>query len=64
MENDLRTAEMLVFPMLFLLTFWFFRSGVAALLPLMIGGLAIVGTFLILRVANEFGSTSRSSRST
>ena len=57
-ENDLRTAEILVFPLLFLLTFWFFRSGVAALLPLMIGALAIVGTFLILRIASEFGSIS------
>jgi uncharacterized membrane protein YdfJ with MMPL/SSD domain len=57
-EHDLRTAEMFVFPVLFLLTFWFFRSGVAALLPLMIGGLAIVGTFLILRIASEIGSIS------
>jgi uncharacterized membrane protein YdfJ with MMPL/SSD domain len=57
-EHDLRTAEMLVFPVLFLLTFFFFRSGVAALLPLMIGGLAIVGTFLILRIASEIGSIS------
>jgi uncharacterized membrane protein YdfJ with MMPL/SSD domain len=57
-EHDLRIAEMLVFPVLFLLTFWFFRSGVAALLPLMIGGLAIVGTFLILRIASEVGSIS------
>jgi uncharacterized membrane protein YdfJ with MMPL/SSD domain len=52
-EKDLRTAEMLAFPILFLLSLLFFRSGVAALLPLMIGGLAIVGTFLLLRVANE-----------
>ena len=57
-EHDLRVAEMLVFPVLFLLTFWFFRSGVAALLPLMIGGLAIVGTFLLLRIASEVGSIS------
>jgi uncharacterized membrane protein YdfJ with MMPL/SSD domain len=57
-EHDLQIAEMLVFPVLFLLTFWFFRSGVAALLPLMIGGLAIVGTFLILRIASEIGSIS------
>jgi uncharacterized membrane protein YdfJ with MMPL/SSD domain len=57
-EHDLRVAEMFVFPLLFLLTFWFFRSGVAALLPLMIGGLAIVGTFLILRIASEIGSIS------
>jgi uncharacterized membrane protein YdfJ with MMPL/SSD domain len=52
-EEDLRMAEMLAFPLLFLLSLLFFRSGVAALLPLMIGGLAIVGTFLLLRVANE-----------
>jgi uncharacterized membrane protein YdfJ with MMPL/SSD domain len=52
-EEDLRTAEMLAFPLLFLLSLLFFRSGVAALLPLMIGGLAIVGTFLLLRLFNE-----------
>ena len=57
-EKDLRNAELMVFPLLFLLTFLFFRSGVAALLPLMIGGLAIVGTFLLLSVASEFGSIS------
>jgi putative drug exporter of the RND superfamily len=48
-EKDLRMAEMIAFPLLFLLSLLFFRSGVAALLPLMIGGLAIVGTFLLLR---------------
>src|SRR3954449_5778736 len=57
-EKDLRKAEMLAFPILFLLSLLFFRSGVAALLPLMIGGLAIVGTFLLLRVANEFVDVS------
>jgi uncharacterized membrane protein YdfJ with MMPL/SSD domain len=57
-EKDLRTAEMLAFPLLFLLSLLFFRSLVAALLPLMIGGLAIVGTFLILRIASEFGAIS------
>jgi uncharacterized membrane protein YdfJ with MMPL/SSD domain len=57
-EEDLRRAEMLAFPLLFLLSFLFFRSLIAALLPVMIGLLAIVGTFLILRVASEFGSIS------
>ena len=57
-EKDLRMAEMLAFPLLFLLSLLFFRSLVASLLPLMIGGLAIVGTFLILRIASEFGSIS------
>jgi RND superfamily putative drug exporter len=57
-EKDLRMAELLAFPLLFLLSLLFFRSLVAAALPLMIGGLAIVGTFLILRIASEFGSIS------
>jgi uncharacterized membrane protein YdfJ with MMPL/SSD domain len=57
-EEDLKKAEMLAFPLLFLLSLLFFRSLVASLLPLMIGGLAIVGTFLILRVASEFASIS------
>jgi uncharacterized membrane protein YdfJ with MMPL/SSD domain len=57
-EKDLRKAELIAFPILFLLSLLFFRSAVAALLPLMIGGLAIVGTFLLLRIANEFVSVS------
>ena len=57
-EEDLKKAEMLAFPLLFLLSLLFFRSLVAALLPLMIGGLAIIGTFLILRMASEFASIS------
>jgi uncharacterized membrane protein YdfJ with MMPL/SSD domain len=57
-EEDLKTAEIIAFPLLFLLSLLFFRSLVASLLPLMIGGLAIVGTFLILRLASEFGSIS------
>jgi RND superfamily putative drug exporter len=51
-------AELIAFPLLFLLSLLFFRSLVAAVLPLMIGGLAIVGTFLILRIASEFGAIS------
>ncbi|MGE0067644.1 MAG: MMPL family transporter [Solirubrobacterales bacterium] len=57
-EEDLKKAELLAFPLLFLLSLLFFRSLVASVLPLMIGGLAIVGTFLILRLASEFGSIS------
>jgi uncharacterized membrane protein YdfJ with MMPL/SSD domain len=57
-EEDLRMAELIAFPLLFLLSFVFFRSLVAALLPVMIGLLAIVGTLLILRVASELGSIS------
>ena len=57
-ESDLQRAELLAFPILFLLSFLFFRSLVAAALPLLIGGLAIVSTFLLLTVASEMGSIS------
>jgi uncharacterized membrane protein YdfJ with MMPL/SSD domain len=57
-ESDLRTAELYAFPLLFLLSLLFFRSLVAALLPLLVGVLAIIGTFLTLRVASELSSIS------
>jgi uncharacterized membrane protein YdfJ with MMPL/SSD domain len=57
-ERDLRTAELFAFPILFVLSLLFFRSIVAALLPLMVGALAIVATFFMLRVASELGSIS------
>ncbi len=57
-ETDLQKAEMLAFPLLFLFSFVFFRSLIASLLPVLIGALAIVGTFLILRVLSELGSIS------
>jgi RND superfamily putative drug exporter len=57
-EKDLQKAEMLAFPLLFLLSFLFFRSLVAAALPVMTGVLAIVGTFLIIRLLSEAGSIS------
>jgi uncharacterized membrane protein YdfJ with MMPL/SSD domain len=57
-EKDLRTAEMLAFPLLFLLSLLFFRSLAASGLPLLVGGLAIVGTFFGLWVASQFISVS------
>ena len=57
-ESDLRRAELLAFPFLFLLSLLFFRSLVAAALPLLVGGLAIVGTFLMLSVASELTDVS------
>jgi RND superfamily putative drug exporter len=57
-ERDLRMAEVYALPLLFLLSLLFFRSLVAALLPLLVGVLAIVSTFLVLRVASELTSIS------
>ena len=48
-SSDLATAEALAFPLLLLLSFWVFRGLVAAALPLLVGGFAIVITFLALR---------------
>lgn len=48
-SHDLGRAELFVFPLVFLLSFVFFRSLVAAALPPLIGGLAIIGTFMALR---------------
>jgi uncharacterized membrane protein YdfJ with MMPL/SSD domain len=52
--SDLARAELLGFPFLLLLSFWFFRGFVAALLPILVGGLAILLTFLALLVIDQF----------
>jgi uncharacterized membrane protein YdfJ with MMPL/SSD domain len=52
--SDLGRAELLAFPLLLLLSFWFFRGLIAALLPLLVGGFAIVITFLVLRLIDQF----------
>ena len=49
-EEDLVLAEMIALPVTLLLLLWVFRSVVAALLPLAIGALSVVGTFVVLRL--------------
>lgn len=51
--SDLKLAETIAFPILLLLSFWVFRSLVAAMLPLLVGGFAIVITFLLLRLIDQ-----------
>src|SRR6202011_3086649 len=57
-SHDLAHAELLAFPFIFLLSLLFFRSLVAALLPPLLGGLAIVMTFLALRIVSNFVDVS------
>ncbi len=57
-SNDLAHAELLAFPFIFLLSLIFFRSVVASLLPPLLGGLAILGTFFLLRVVSTFTDLS------
>ncbi|MDP9325482.1 MAG: MMPL family transporter, partial [Candidatus Dormibacteraeota bacterium] len=47
---DLTKAETLAFPILFLLLLLVFRGPIAASLPLIVGGLTIVGAFIGLRL--------------
>src|ERR1700687_545167 len=47
--SDLARAEMLAFPILFLLSLWVFRGVIAALLPPLVGGIVILGSLLVLR---------------
>lgn len=57
-SRDLGRAEMLAFPILFVLLLIVFRGLIAALLPLMVGGLTIVLTFLGLRGVDAYTDLS------
>ena len=50
-EADLGFAEAIALPLLAILAFFIFR-GIAALLPLAVGGTAIPATLLVLRLVN------------
>jgi uncharacterized membrane protein YdfJ with MMPL/SSD domain len=52
-QEDLKRAEMLAFPLLFALSLVVFRSVVAALLPVIVGATAILTTFVWLRLVNS-----------
>jgi uncharacterized membrane protein YdfJ with MMPL/SSD domain len=56
--EDTRKAELLAFPVLFLLVLWFFRGLVAAALPLIVGSSAIVMTQAMVQFAARFLSIS------
>jgi RND superfamily putative drug exporter len=56
--QDLARAELLAFPFIFLLSLLFFRSLVAALLPPLLGVLAILVTFFALRIVSTFTDLS------
>jgi RND superfamily putative drug exporter len=57
-REDLLRAELIAFPLLALLLLLVFRGLIAASLPLVIGAIAVVGTFLALRVLSEFTDVS------
>ncbi len=57
-ESDLIRAELIALPLTLILLLLIFRGLVASLLPLAIGGLAIVGTFVVLSVLTGFTDVS------
>jgi RND superfamily putative drug exporter len=57
-EEDLVRAETIAFPITLILLIFVFGSLVAAGLPLLIGGISIVGSFLILTIIAEMTQVS------
>lgn len=53
-RSDLRDVELFALPALLLMSLWIFRSLFAALLPLLLGGSAVLVAFLALRLLSPF----------
>lgn len=51
-QKDLAFAEAIAFPLLAILAFFIFRGLLAALLPIAVGGMSVLGTFVVLRLVN------------
>jgi uncharacterized membrane protein YdfJ with MMPL/SSD domain len=47
-------AEGIAAPIVFILALFVFRGVVAALMPIFVGGVAVLSTFLVLRIVNSF----------
>jgi len=56
--SDLRRAELITVPITAALLVVLFGSAVGAMLPLIVGGIAIVGTLLLMRVLTGFTEVS------
>ncbi|CAN0439163.1 unnamed protein product, partial [Phaeothamnion confervicola] len=56
--EDLAKAELLAFPLIFLLSLWIFRGVIAALLPSVMGAVVIFSAFLAIGLFNELHSLS------
>lgn len=54
LDHDLRLAESVSFVLLAVLLVWVFRSGVAAMLPLIVGAITIVSSIAWLKLATWF----------
>ena len=57
-REDLTRAELIAFPILTVLLLLIFRGAVAASIPLLLGVISVLGTFLMLRVMSGLVDTS------
>ena len=57
-KNDITLAEAIAVPVMIVLMLFVFGSLIAAGLPLMVGGLAIVGSFFFIWLSTQFTDTS------
>jgi uncharacterized membrane protein YdfJ with MMPL/SSD domain len=57
-ERDIVRAELFSLPILLVLLLFIFRGLVAALTPLLVGGVAILGAFTVTRVVSQFTEVS------
>ncbi len=57
-SQDLAKSEMITFPLLAILLILVFRGLVGVLLPLLLGGVTILGAFLVVRLISEFTDLS------
>jgi uncharacterized membrane protein YdfJ with MMPL/SSD domain len=57
-EEDLRRAELIAFPLLLIAGLWVFRGLVAALLPVLVGGLTLMVALGAIRALTELVSLS------
>ena len=57
-REDLTNAELIAFPALTILLLLVFRGVIAAAIPLLMGVISILGTFLVLRLMSAFVETS------
>ncbi|GLW93233.1 MMPL family transporter [Actinokineospora globicatena] len=53
-DEDLVRAELIAAPLTLLVLLLVFRGVIAALTPLVVGGLAVVGSLVVLKLLNEF----------
>ncbi len=58
LHEDLIRAELIAIPITLVLLFFVYRGVVAAILPVVVGGYAMIGTFLVLRILGEITAVS------